>query len=171
MNLMNLHVLFAPEVIDLSGPSPSPISAMRALTLDDEVQYRCAGFVQAEIERFAEELAESGQNNDQEQGGNADEDEDSQHSDSDEDEPALSKKKKGAKVKKGKKSAKKSEISTLSTILTASSLTDTLPALSKKPLLLLVLSSSVNTPSSVLFLPSFKPFELAPFICDTALSS
>lgn len=114
MNLMNLHVLFAPEVTDPAGPSPSPVSAMRALTLDDEVQYRCAGFVQAEIERFAEELAENGQGDEHGQGGDEDEDDESQHSELEEDEPALSKKKKGAKAKKSKKGARKREISTYS---------------------------------------------------------
>lgn len=117
MNLMNLHVLFAPEVVDPSGPSPSPISAMRALTLDDEVQYRCAGFVQAEIERFAEELAENAQGDDQGQAADDDEDDESQHSDSEEDEPAPSKKKKGTKAKKGKKGAKERELSEFSVVV------------------------------------------------------
>ena len=35
--------------------TPLPISSL-ALTLDDEVQYRCAGYIQAEIERYAEFL-------------------------------------------------------------------------------------------------------------------
>jgi cohesin complex subunit SA-1/2 len=55
---MNLHVLFCPtETVGLDGAS-FPIGSL-ALGLDDEVQYRCAGFIQAEIERYAEELGES----------------------------------------------------------------------------------------------------------------
>ena len=55
---MNLHVLFCPtETVGPDGAS-FPIASL-ALSLDDEVQYRCAGFIQAEIERYAEELGES----------------------------------------------------------------------------------------------------------------
>jgi cohesin complex subunit SA-1/2 len=52
---MNLHVLFCPtETVGPDGAS-FPIASL-SLSLDDEVQYRCAGFIQAEIERYAEEL-------------------------------------------------------------------------------------------------------------------
>jgi len=55
---MNLHVLFC--ATDTVGPDGAsfPIASL-SLSLDDEVQYRCAGFIQAEIERYAEELDES----------------------------------------------------------------------------------------------------------------
>ncbi|KAI0089427.1 hypothetical protein BDY19DRAFT_1070111 [Irpex rosettiformis] len=56
-NLMNLHILFCPAQSIAPDGSELP-TAKLALTLDDETQYRCAGFVQAEIERYAEELAE-----------------------------------------------------------------------------------------------------------------
>lgn len=45
--LMHIHVLFS-----------APQDPLLALKLDDEVQYRCAGYVEAEIERFAEEVEE-----------------------------------------------------------------------------------------------------------------
>jgi cohesin complex subunit SA-1/2 len=35
--------------------------------LDDELQYRCAGYIQAEIERYAEFLDESGETEEQPQ--------------------------------------------------------------------------------------------------------
>lgn len=55
---MNLHVLFCPT--ETVGPDGSAFpTAPLALSLDDEVQYRCAGFIQAEIERYAEELGET----------------------------------------------------------------------------------------------------------------
>jgi cohesin complex subunit SA-1/2 len=55
---MNIHVLFCPtETVAADGAS-FPIASL-ALSLDDEVQYRCAGFIQAEIERYAEELGET----------------------------------------------------------------------------------------------------------------
>ena len=48
---MNLHVLFCPT--EAVGPDGSSFpTASLALNLDDEVQYRCAGFIQAEIERY-----------------------------------------------------------------------------------------------------------------------
>lgn len=54
---MNLHVLFCPT--ETVGPDGSSFpTASLALHLDDEVQYRCAGFIQAEIERYVEELGE-----------------------------------------------------------------------------------------------------------------
>lgn len=105
-NLMMLHVLFIPAIPDPDGPSPSPLSSMLALTLDDEVQHRCAGFVQAEIERFAEELVENGQDDGR---GHDDDEEGSERSGSEDDEPGPSRKKKGGKTTK--KGAKKGEIS------------------------------------------------------------
>ncbi|KAI0316231.1 hypothetical protein OF83DRAFT_1276961 [Amylostereum chailletii] len=57
-NLMNLHILFNPsQAQDIHG-NMSPLG-LHAITLDDEVQFRCAGFVQAEVERYAEELEEA----------------------------------------------------------------------------------------------------------------
>lgn len=50
-NLLNLHILFCPS--QDSEVEDSPLS----LTLDEEVQLRCAAFVQTEIERFMEEVA------------------------------------------------------------------------------------------------------------------
>lgn len=51
---MDLHILFGssgatPDVMDENSIS---------LILDDETQYRCAGFVQAEIERFKDHMEE-----------------------------------------------------------------------------------------------------------------
>jgi cohesin complex subunit SA-1/2 len=55
--LLDLHVLFAStNAFDPDG-NPLPIASL-ALTLDDEVQYRCAGYIQAEIERYAEFLGD-----------------------------------------------------------------------------------------------------------------
>ncbi|KAI5121584.1 hypothetical protein M0805_009455 [Coniferiporia weirii] len=53
-NLLTLYTLFSsgPEDVDKKETPLSPL----ALSMSDEIQYRCAGFVQAEIERYAEEL-------------------------------------------------------------------------------------------------------------------
>jgi cohesin complex subunit SA-1/2 len=52
---MTLHILFCnTQAVDADGEAP-PIASL-ALTLDDEVQFRCAGFIQAEIERYAEDV-------------------------------------------------------------------------------------------------------------------
>ena len=55
---MNLHILFCPAQTVAPDGSDLPTAAL-ALTLDDETQYRCAGFVQAEIERYAEDHDEN----------------------------------------------------------------------------------------------------------------
>lgn len=58
---MDLHILFLPrrpvDGDDTGDQAPNPLAEF-ALTLDDELQYRCAGFLQAEIERFAEFMDE-----------------------------------------------------------------------------------------------------------------
>ena len=46
-------MLFA-ETQTANGDGPSPPIASVSLSLDDEIQYRCAGYIQAEIERYAE---------------------------------------------------------------------------------------------------------------------
>ncbi|KAK0498783.1 hypothetical protein EDD18DRAFT_1318874 [Armillaria luteobubalina] len=56
-NLLDLHVLFsAAQTIAADGSQLS--TATVALTMEDEAQYRCAGYVQAEIERYAEIVQE-----------------------------------------------------------------------------------------------------------------
>lgn len=51
---MTLHVLFCPSVTVSPEGVQLPLASL-ALSMDDEVQYRCAGFVQSEIERYVEE--------------------------------------------------------------------------------------------------------------------
>jgi hypothetical protein len=52
-HLLDLHVLFAlPE----SHEGVALPTASVSLSFDDEAQYRCAGYIQAEIERYAESL-------------------------------------------------------------------------------------------------------------------
>lgn len=55
---MTLHILFASSVSEDAEGNPLPLASL-ALSMSDEVQYRCAGFVQAEIERYVEELEEA----------------------------------------------------------------------------------------------------------------
>ncbi|KZT04963.1 uncharacterized protein LAESUDRAFT_702953 [Laetiporus sulphureus 93-53] len=74
-NLMNLHILFCPAQSIAPDGSRLPTASL-ALSLDDEVQYRCAGFIQAEIERYADELEEAGPARE----GSSDEDEESDSS-------------------------------------------------------------------------------------------
>jgi cohesin complex subunit SA-1/2 len=50
---MTIHVLFNPLQVT-SGDGSFLRNSQDSIVLEDEVQYRCAGFVQAEIERFAE---------------------------------------------------------------------------------------------------------------------
>jgi cohesin complex subunit SA-1/2 len=56
--MLDLYVLFSPiNAVDQEG-APLP-TALVPLTLDDEIQYRCAGYMQAEIERYAELVSET----------------------------------------------------------------------------------------------------------------
>ena len=72
-------------------------TAALPLSLDDEVQQRCADFVQSEIERYAEEIAEE----QPEDHGSSEEDDD------DEEEPEPEEQPKGKKGRgKGKGAAK-----------------------------------------------------------------
>jgi hypothetical protein len=57
-NLLNLHILFCPP---RDSEAEDPPRTLLSLTLDEEVQLRCAALVQAEIERFTEEVAEHGE--------------------------------------------------------------------------------------------------------------
>jgi cohesin complex subunit SA-1/2 len=52
---MILHTLFCPTQTIAADGSPLPTASL-ALVLDDETQYRCAGYIQSEIERFADEI-------------------------------------------------------------------------------------------------------------------
>lgn len=83
--LLDLHVLFAPTqptVADAEGEAGEEADPL-SLVLDDETQYRCAGYIQAEIERFAELLEDdiahaetpSKRGSDDEQASGDDEDE------------------------------------------------------------------------------------------------
>lgn len=56
-NLMTLHILFCAEQTTTRDGRVLPTAAL-PLELDDEVQYRCAGFIQAAIEQYAELLEE-----------------------------------------------------------------------------------------------------------------
>ena len=85
---MNLHILFCPAQAIAADGSPLPTASL-SLTLPDEVQYRCAGYLQAEIERYAEEIDAAAPAPDVEN------QEDS--SDQDENVPSLDQTKKGRK--------------------------------------------------------------------------
>ncbi|KAJ7595027.1 hypothetical protein C8J56DRAFT_1013025 [Mycena floridula] len=53
LNLFNLHLLFvSPQSLD---GSPTPLSTV-PLVMDDEIQYRCAGFIQAEVEQYIDTI-------------------------------------------------------------------------------------------------------------------
>ncbi|CAA7269932.1 unnamed protein product [Cyclocybe aegerita] len=54
-HLLDLHVVFCSAEAYSDDGAPRPAASL-ALTLDDELQYRCAGYIQAEIERYAEFL-------------------------------------------------------------------------------------------------------------------
>ncbi|KAG5641552.1 hypothetical protein DXG03_004787 [Asterophora parasitica] len=71
-NLLDLHVLFSgAEIVGVNG-IPLPIASV-SLSLDDEVQYRCAGYIQAEIERYADTLEVAVEDDDQMQKVSGDE--------------------------------------------------------------------------------------------------
>lgn len=91
---MNLHILFCPAQSLTADGGQLPTASL-PLSLDDETQYRCAGFIQAEIERYADELEQALPAPERD----GDEDEDSNASDRENDVPV--------KAGKTKQSAKK----------------------------------------------------------------
>lgn len=100
-HLLDLHVLFSSSNAVSPEGNPLPIASL-ALTLDDEVQYRCAGYIQAEIERYAEFLDDEN------------EDEEDKSDGSDEQEDAEGDKvPKQSKTKKAKKAPKEGLLSSL----------------------------------------------------------
>ncbi|KAF8902622.1 hypothetical protein CPB84DRAFT_1961568 [Gymnopilus junonius] len=54
-HLIDLHILFSSTNSYSLDGTPQPIASL-ALSLDDETQHRCAGYIQAEIERYADFL-------------------------------------------------------------------------------------------------------------------
>jgi cohesin complex subunit SA-1/2 len=96
---MILHTLFCPTQTIAADGSPMPTASL-ALTLDDEVQYRCAGYIQSEIERFAEEIDDG-------TSPAADKSEDEDSSGEEDEDMGTSKAKKG-KPGKGKKTSDES---------------------------------------------------------------
>lgn len=54
---MHLHILFCPTESTAPDGGQLP-TAQLALSLSEEEQHRCAGFVHTEIERYGEELEE-----------------------------------------------------------------------------------------------------------------
>lgn len=55
---MDLHILFGAAAAAAASEDQDMEENPMTLILDDEAQYRCAGFVQAEIERFKDHLEE-----------------------------------------------------------------------------------------------------------------
>ncbi|KAG6811622.1 hypothetical protein H0H92_006586 [Tricholoma furcatifolium] len=76
-NLLDLHVLFAPREAHEADGTPLPIASI-SLSLDDEIQYRCAGYVQAEIERYVDNLLPADTDADQDEDQSGDESGDEQ---------------------------------------------------------------------------------------------
>ncbi|EPQ51870.1 hypothetical protein GLOTRDRAFT_140817 [Gloeophyllum trabeum ATCC 11539] len=96
-NLMNLHILFCPVQTVAPDGTALPTASL-SLSLDDEAQYRCTGFVQAEIERYSEEVIGSAPFGDEQ--GDAEDSEPSD--DEDKDEPNKGKAKPGKSNKNGR---------------------------------------------------------------------
>ncbi|KAF9029519.1 hypothetical protein BDZ89DRAFT_1065307 [Hymenopellis radicata] len=100
-NLLNLHVLFSANQTTAADGTPLPTAAV-ALSMDDETQYRCAGYIQAEIERYTELIADS-DDEDKENATSAD--------DSDSEAPTRNKaNNKGKKTAKANKLNKKAQV-------------------------------------------------------------
>ncbi|KAF8558607.1 hypothetical protein OG21DRAFT_1504012 [Imleria badia] len=76
-NLMNLHILFCPSQATSPRGDVLPTEPL-SLQLDEDVQQRCAGFIQSCIEQYAELLEDGGRAQDEEP--------ESEHEDSSEEE-------------------------------------------------------------------------------------
>ncbi|KAG6336650.1 hypothetical protein ID866_2431 [Astraeus odoratus] len=75
-NLMNLYILFSPIYAAAADGQELPTERL-SLQLDDEVQYRCAGFIQATIEQYAELLEEDRPHEEESEQENSSEEEES----------------------------------------------------------------------------------------------
>ncbi|KAF5323111.1 hypothetical protein D9611_009237 [Ephemerocybe angulata] len=97
-HLLNHHILFSPDQPTLPDGSLSPLAAI-SISFDDETQYRCAGYIQAEIERYSDFLADNDGSAKSLEEGDKSEDEESNAENADEDENGAgpSKKRKGKK--------------------------------------------------------------------------
>ncbi|KAI0342546.1 hypothetical protein BDW22DRAFT_1357931 [Trametopsis cervina] len=94
-NLMNIYILFCPtQTVSVDG-SLLPTAAL-PLTMDEENQNKCAGFVQADIERYAEELHDDGSTASVSDGSESD----TEHSDEGQGNTRRSKKSKGKRAAK-----------------------------------------------------------------------
>ncbi|GAA5880996.1 hypothetical protein JCM1840_007214 [Sporobolomyces johnsonii] len=100
--LLDLYVVS--QSITSSHIDPNARLSELRLTCSDELQARCAGYIEAEIERYAETLAEE-----REEEKEADEDEDEGSETEREESAASQKKRKGKKAAKGKKAPPKQD--------------------------------------------------------------
>ncbi|KAJ3790131.1 hypothetical protein GGU10DRAFT_383650 [Lentinula aff. detonsa] len=99
-NLLDLHVLFLSAADDTEGTRPS-----LTLVMNDEVQWRCAGYVQAEVERYSDAVEKS----------RDDEDSDTENDQSDADnDGAEGQLKKKASKKKSSSKENRSEVDPIS---------------------------------------------------------
>lgn len=96
--MIHLHILFCPVQTVAADGGPLPTASI-SITLDDEVQYRCAGFIQAEIERYADEIDGFSQGTHLEKDDN--DDEGTSDEDSHDEAGTTGKKKKTSGAKKG----------------------------------------------------------------------
>ena len=78
--------------------SASPLAAIN-LTLDDEMQYRCAGYIQAEIERYSDFLVDNDGSADSEDAEKSDKDSNNEE-EMEEEEGTSKKKRKANKVRR-----------------------------------------------------------------------
>lgn len=105
--LLTLHIFFNPLAAEDSQRKAAQARTLAPalhMALADQVQWRCAGFVQAEIDRYAEELAEAGEALSED---GADGSSDLSEQDDDDDDEGAGKKVK-SKAKNSKSSGKKS---------------------------------------------------------------
>lgn len=87
---MTLYCLFSSPAAE-----PEDETVPISLVMDDEMQYRCAGFIQAEIERYAEDLEGESPSKEQEKDDDTDSGLESENYDTE-----KSKQKKGDKSKR-----------------------------------------------------------------------
>lgn len=71
---MNLYILFSPIQAAAADREDLPVDTL-AIHLDDEVQYRCAGFIQATIEQYAELLEDDRPQDQSEKNGSSEDEE------------------------------------------------------------------------------------------------
>lgn len=119
IKLMDLYGLFGGSGFPIDEGDSTTLGRLRMI-IEEERQYRCAGFVQAEIDRYADEMKDGDEESGEaEEGVISDEDDDGSDASEDDEAPTRKRQKTGVKKRKQQKARARKEQGLLLCILPA----------------------------------------------------